>query len=147
MGYEIRPFRVADAMAIKDDVIESVFNGVFGETAFVLAARMGPAYTATYDAQIIGVGGIIIRGLSCPRAWAMFTSRIPTLKIALDGAMEAKAIMDRMIKTNNLKRVYAGARCDFKKAQRYLHFLGFRPTGRILNEGFGASYEYVRTVE
>jgi len=139
MGYEIRPFEPADAMAINNDLIEWAWNGVYGEATFAQAARMGPAYTGWYNGQIIGAGGIMVK-LPKPTAWALFSAKIPSLKIALDGAIEARRCIERMIADYHLHEVYAGARIDFRKAQRYLHFLGFRPTGEIIGE----SYEYVR---
>jgi len=134
-------------MAIKDDVIESVWNGIFSWQTFEAAVRLGPAYTGWFNGQVMGVGGVMLndsRGI----AWALISAKIPKLDIARAGP-KVKRYLDRIIKDYDLTELRATARADLHKAQRYLRFLGFRRTGRTLNSQLdgSANYEYVRTVE
>ena len=60
----------------------------------------------------------------------MFASDLP-LKTALDGAIVVKDTLNKIIGDHQLDCVYCDVRADFRKAQRYLRFLGFEYVGPI----------------
>jgi len=118
----VRKFQPEDFMAINDDLTELAWSNVL--TLEAIRLIRGPAYTAVHSGKVIGCGGVIINGNE-GEAWGAFSRSIP-LTVALDGAIVAKDTLADIMKSWNLKRLYARARKDFKKGQRYLHFLGFR---------------------
>lgn len=118
----VRKFQPEDAMAVNDDLMESAWNGILTRETF--RSIPGPAWTAIHAGKVIGCGGVILNGDEGV-AWGAFSKSMP-LTVALDGAIVAKDTLTGIMKSCNLKRLYASARKDFKKSQRYLHFLGFR---------------------
>jgi len=123
----VRKFQPEDGMAVKDDLVESKWNGVFTRKTF--CSITGPGYTVVHAGKVIGCGGVIINGGE-GEAWCAFSKSIP-LKTALNMAIIVKKMLANIIEANHLRRVYARVGKNFRKGRRYVKFLGFKPVGPI----------------
>jgi len=140
----LRKFKPEDGMVIKDDIMEVAWNGLFTVEKF--QSITGPAFTAVHEGKIIACAGVILHGDE-GMGWALFAKNM-TLSTAFDGAVLVRDTLMKIIRDHRLKTVYASARSDFHKGQRYLHFLGFTKVGPIESnqrDGAGALM-YVKEV-
>jgi len=140
----LRKFKPEDGMAIKDDIMEVAWNGLFTIEKF--RSITGPAFTAVHEGKIIACAGVIIHGDEGV-GWGLVAKTI-TPRLSVNIAVLVRDTLMKIIRDHRLKTVYASARSDFHKGQRYLHFLGFTKVGPIESnqrDGAGALM-YVKEV-
>lgn len=92
-----------------------------------------PAFTALFEGNIVGVGGMIILWDGVGEMWLMLTADCKREGAFGMIAFEAiKKKVDELIKEYKMKRVQCTVRIDFPKAKRMVEALGFRQEGIML---------------
>ena len=89
-------------------------------------------YTAIFQDEIVGVGGLVIHWPGVAEAWLILTANCK--KGGLHGVIALRAIRDKLeelLKENNIRRVQSTIRTDFPIAIEMIEFLGFEREGLL----------------
>ena len=87
-------------------------------------------YTALFEGEVAGVGGLVMKWEGVGLLWLMLTSKCR--KDGVYGFIAAKSIkekMEELIAENNLWRAEATVRSDFPKAIKMIEAFGFKREG------------------
>ena len=88
------------------------------------------SYTAIFEGEIVGIGGLSVIWEGVCWMWLMMTADCE--KNGLNGIIAIFAIrekMEELLETNNIKRAQAAIRTDFPKAIEMIESLGFGREG------------------
>lgn len=89
-------------------------------------------YTAVFEGKIVGVGGLVIHWEGMAEVWLILTNACK--KDDFHGIVALEAIrkkMNKLLKTNKIRRAQATVRTDFPQAIRMIEFFGFKWEGLL----------------
>lgn len=89
-------------------------------------------YTAVFEGEIVGVGGLEIHWEGVAEVWLILTANCK--KDGFCGVIALTAIkdkMDELIKTNNIRRAQATVRTEFPQAIKMIEFFDFQREGLL----------------
>jgi hypothetical protein len=130
---EIREFQPSDAFAIElrpEDTKRALYRDRKGWNDIV---ENSIAYTLLYNDEILCCGGVCIFREHFGEAWILCSCKVE--KHSLVAIRATKMIIENIISTYGIYRVQASIRCDWKRARRFIEFLGFQKEGIMRRYG------------
>lgn len=128
MYIELRKFQVEDARGLYEIAVDPRVRDRPIEENMRIAernVRNGPAFTAVYEGNVIGVFGMWIsrnRGL----VWAIFSPAIARCTFAISKSL--RTILAVLIQQHDIKRVWSVGVKSYPATRRLLEHLGFTLT-------------------
>lgn len=145
---KIREFKTEDAIAIKDNLIENIWNGLTDNNIFKTLKDIGINYTAEYEDRVIACGGFFFNEVNIG-TWTMYSSLSNKFLLGRVAIM-AKRILDNycliLRKNTAYREIRTLCRCENIEIQKYLEHLGFHKDKVVPSILGGLNYLYIREI-
>lgn len=121
---EIRDLQDGDLEYVRENPLEGAVKN------YPKMTPTPPAFTALFEGEIVGIGGMIILWEGVGEMWLMLTANCKREGVFGIIAFEAiKKKVDELIKEHKMRRVQCTVRVDFPKARKMVVALGFQLEG------------------
>jgi hypothetical protein len=134
---EIRRFEIDDFKELAKNATDKTVIEADEKTLLenaVINKNYGPAFTGLYDGKPICAGGILLRKGNSGRPWLLFTKEAAAHKKTVLRSL--KKILDILVETNGLKKLFTELRIGLPESQRLLEHLGFKKQRRGFNNDY-----------